>query len=97
MLPLAERAIRKPDTTNEQPEEVPRKPDDDREHKPEEDKPDNEKPDDNKPNDKPDEENLTKRKEPRKRYRDIPESRRRLTSRMSPRMRLRSDLAANRE
>ena len=46
----------KPDTTNEQPEEVPRKPDDDREHKPEEDKPDNEKPDDNKPNDKPDEE-----------------------------------------
>lgn len=46
----------KPDTTNEQPEEGPRKPDDDREHKPEEDKPDNEKPDDNKPNDKPDEE-----------------------------------------
>ncbi len=38
----------KPDTTNEQPEEAPRKP--------EEDKPDNEKPDENKPNDKPDEE-----------------------------------------
>lgn len=38
----------KPDTTNEQPEEGPRKP--------EEDKPDNEKPDENKPNDKPDEE-----------------------------------------
>lgn len=46
----------KPDTTNEQPEEGPRKPDDDHENKPEEDKPDNEKPDENKPNDKPDEE-----------------------------------------
>ncbi|WP_308116295.1 restriction endonuclease fold toxin [Paenibacillus lautus] len=48
----------KPDTTNEQPEEAPRKPEEDKpdNEKPDENKPDNEKPDENKPNDKPDEE-----------------------------------------
>ncbi|MEC0202813.1 restriction endonuclease fold toxin [Paenibacillus lautus] len=51
----------KPDGTNEQPEENPRKPDDDHENKPDEDKPnpdkpDNEKPEDEKPTDKPDDE-----------------------------------------
>lgn len=57
--PTGETRDPKPDTTNERREEVPRKPDDDHENKPEEDKPDNEKPDENKPNDndnKPDEE-----------------------------------------
>lgn len=54
--PTGESRDPKPDTTNEQPEEGPRKPDDDHENKPEEDKPDNEKSDENKPNDKPDEE-----------------------------------------
>ncbi|WP_246059683.1 restriction endonuclease fold toxin [Paenibacillus lautus] len=51
----------KPDGTNEQPEENPRKPDGDHENKPDEDKPnpdkpDNEKPEEEKPKDKPDDE-----------------------------------------